>query len=136
MEWQFRADDARFALSLRHAFVEQLRAQCTPQSDCENAGIILSELVANVVRHAPGPIEISARSDTHGLVTLDVCDTGDGFTPVPSLPATPYSESGRGLYIVAQLCARLATSRLTNGHKVSVVLPVVAQRGQNHLVNA
>jgi anti-sigma regulatory factor (Ser/Thr protein kinase) len=134
MEWQFRAADATLALSARHEFVDTLLATCTPESDCKSAEIAFGELVANVVRHAPGPIEITVQSDAHGLVTLDVCDSGEGFVLTYSLPAIPYSESGRGLYIVAQLCTDLSSVRLANGNKVSAVLPVIAEISNLHLV--
>lgn len=74
------------------------------------------------------------QSDPHGVVTLDVCDSGKGFSRIPLMPAAPYSESGRGLYIVAQLGTQLTSSRLTRGNKVSVVLPIVAKRGHIHMV--
>lgn len=107
MEWMFQAADARLAQRARRAFFDFLQATCTLESDCRSAETVFGELVANVVRHAPGPIEIAVRSDADGRVTLDVCDSGSGFTLVSPSPASPYSERGRGLHIVAQLCARV-----------------------------
>jgi anti-sigma regulatory factor (Ser/Thr protein kinase) len=106
--------------------MDSLRAACSDQSDFGGAEIIFGELVANVVRHAPGPIEITAHSDGLGLVTLAVSDTGPAFTVAPALPASLLSESGRGLYVVSKLCAHLSSMRTEIGNKVSVVLPVLA----------
>lgn len=104
-----------------------LRTACAGQSNFGDAEIIFGELVANVVRHAPGPIQITARSDRHGIVTLNVYDTGPPFTAAPALPVSLLSESGRGLYVISQLCAHLSSMRTEIGNKVSVVLPVMAE---------
>src|SRR5580692_7960809 len=56
MEWQFQADDARLALSVRREFLAFLRESCTTTSDCEAALLVFGELIANVILHAPGPI--------------------------------------------------------------------------------
>ena len=103
-----------------------LRSGCRGQSDFGGAEIIFGELVANVVRHAPGPIQITARSDGRGRVTLNVFDTGQAFTVRPALPASLLSESGRGLYVVSKLGAHLSSIRTEIGNKVSAVLPVLA----------
>lgn len=127
MEWQFHAADAAEALSFRRDFVDFLRACCTDDSDCDGAEIVFGELVTNVMRHAPGAIQITLQSDVHGLVMLDVCDTGDAFAIAPALPATLFSASGRGLYIVSQLCPYLSSTRTANGNRVSAILPVMAE---------
>jgi len=103
-----------------------LRKACKGQSDFGGAEIIFGELVSNVVRHAPGPIQITARSDRRGRMTLNVFDTGPAFKLAPALPALLLSESGRGLYVVSQLCSQLSSIRTEVGNKVSAILPVFA----------
>ena len=103
-----------------------LRKGCNAASDFGGAEIIFGELVANVVQHAPGPIQITARSDRRGRVTLNVFDTGPAFKVAPALPASLLSESGRGLYVVSQLGMRLSSIRTEIGNKVSAILPVLA----------
>ena len=125
MEWHFRSADAADALSERRAFAEFLRTRCTPESDWQAAEIVFGELVANVVRHAPGPIEIMLRSNTRGAVKLEVCDTAIHFTIARPVEPPLYSEGGRGLHIIWQLCSNLSRTKTPNGGKVSVVLPVV-----------
>ncbi len=110
MEWQFRSPDARSALFARAAFVEFMRRLRIPDCDCARAEIVFGELVTNVVRHAPGPIEITVQSNERGMVTMDVCDSGPGFSIEPALPV-PDCESGRGVYIVSQLCEKLSSTK-------------------------
>lgn len=128
MEWQYNAATAAEALEAREAFVNYLRNACTADSDFKAAELVFGELVANVVRHAPGPIQLSVDIDVFGSVTLEVCDTGPAFTLSPSLPSEVFSASGRGLYVVSRLCRQMTAIRTTVGNRVRVVLPVVASR--------
>ena len=68
----------------------------------EVAELVLGELAGNVVRHAPGVVEFIL-DHAGGDVILHVIDEGPGFEAAPRLPADPFCESGRGLYIVTQL---------------------------------
>jgi anti-sigma regulatory factor (Ser/Thr protein kinase) len=123
VEWEFQSADAKAALYARPSFMRFLRSSCKRNSDCQSAEVIFAELVANVVRHAPGPIHITVQCSKRGDVYLDVHDSGKGFTLAPSLPP-PSSESGRGLYMVAALSPYVHATRSANGNTVSVVLPV------------
>ena len=136
MEWYFHASEAADAIGRRSSFTACLRASKMAESDCRNAGIVFGELVSNVVRHAPGPIDIFAQSDLHGLISLKVCDSGGNFQIVspPSLPA-PACESGRGLYIVSQLCAHLSSEKTPDGNAVTVVLSGIIPSRANRAPN-
>jgi anti-sigma regulatory factor (Ser/Thr protein kinase) len=123
-DWRFQADEAREALPQRYSYLAFLRASCTPESDYDGALIIFTELIANVIRHTAGPIQISVRRNPRGSVTLRVTDKGRPFGFPASLPPTT-SESGRGLYIVAQLSSDVSVSRNGYGNVVRVDLPVV-----------
>lgn len=127
MKWEFRASDATASLGKRKDFVHFLRDACAASSDVDAAELIFGELVANVVRHAPGPIEIVVHVDASGVVRLDVCDTGKPFVYAPALPAVT-RECGRGLFLVAQLSDRVMCSRTESGNQISVVLPVKAAK--------
>jgi anti-sigma regulatory factor (Ser/Thr protein kinase) len=89
--------------------------------------VVFGELVSNVVRHGPGPIEIHVQSDATGAVVLDVYHSGDGFIPLTSLPPSTQL-GGRGLYLVSRLGYRLSAIRTKGGNKVTVTLPVRARR--------
>ena len=125
MEWHFRSADAVDALPERKAFVKFLRAECAPESDFQAAEIVYGELVANVVKHAPGPVEIMLRSNARGTVTLEVCDSASDFKIARPVEPPLDSENGRGLYIIWQLCGNLSRKQTAQGGKVSVVLPAV-----------
>ena len=127
MDWEFQARDASQAASAHSAFVAFIRNMCTSDSDFYGAAIVFTELVANVVRHAPGPIEITLDADTQGSVMLTVRDTGPMFTPAPSLPDLK-SESGRGLFLISQFCAGVFVAQTATGKSVSAVLPLTMQR--------
>jgi anti-sigma regulatory factor (Ser/Thr protein kinase) len=122
--WHFQTSEATEALSERHNFVAFLRASCTSDSDYESAVIVFLELVANVIRHAAGPIQIRVASDGRGSMMLEVIDAGDPFVFAPSLPPST-SENGRGLYIVSQLCTYVNVTRFESGNVVRARLPVV-----------
>ena len=74
------------------------------------AELVLGELAGNVVRHAPGPVEIILDfSNPHPV--LHVIDEGPGFARAPMLPQDVMSESGRGLYIVSQSTLEFSVMR-------------------------
>lgn len=122
MQWSFEALDAKQALGLRRSFTAFLRELCTIGSDCDAAQIVLGELVGNVIRHAPGPIQILLRNEGDRVI-LEVWDEGRGFAMAPTLPPLT-AEGGRGLYIVSQLCPDVSVHRSGGRTGVSARLPV------------
>ena len=120
----FESADARQAVNARRSFVEYLRRSCSPDSDFLAAEIIFGELIANVVRHAPGPIcaTVTCASDC----ILEVRDEGVGFDFLPREVSDILSESGRGLFLVANLSRSMSfTKDRVRGSLARVVLPVV-----------
>lgn len=123
--WQFQAEDARAAYSMRHEFFAKLRDLAEPdEENLANCGVIFAELVGNAVRYAPGPLSLSLEV-TSESATLHVIDKGPGFDYHPSLPADVWSEGGRGLYLVSMLARRVEVERLPGlGSHVAATLPV------------
>jgi len=73
--------------------------------------LIVSELVTNAIRHAAGPITLR-------LIRQDalICEVSDGSSTSPRLRhARTTDESGRGLFIVAQLTRRWGTRYTPTG---------------------
>jgi PAS domain S-box-containing protein len=100
--WVFDTDDVIAARGARHSFVAALRDGGL-RADClDTAELVFGELLGNVVRYAPGPIEIMFDWSDPTPV-LHFLDRGPGFTLVPKLPTDLLSERGRGLYIVWSL---------------------------------
>lgn len=130
--WTFDAENAQSAHDARSQYVERLREGATPDSDIDAAELIFGELVGNVVRHAPGPIDVQLEWE-HGEAVVHVTDRGKGFIRNPALPVDPLSESGRGLYIISLLAANVRVERIPGyGNHIAVVLPVRALAEQRN----
>lgn len=122
--WAFDAENAQAAHDARSQFVARLSERALPGSDLEAAELIFGELIGNVVRHAPGPIEVQLEW-TAEYPVLHVTDQGKGFIRNPVLPADPLSESGRGLYIISLLGRSVEVERVAGyGNHIAVELPV------------
>jgi anti-sigma regulatory factor (Ser/Thr protein kinase) len=104
-------------------FVQRLRAAGVevPGALLDAARLVVSELVTNALRHAPGPCRL-------GLTLVDdrleiaVTDTGDGFPTF--LPPDPLRVGRHGLEIVTRLCDELITKPHDRGKTVSARLPL------------
>ncbi len=122
--WSFQCRDARKAENVREHFLTFLHTFAACDSDFAAAELIFGELIANVVRYAPGRVAITVEWHDHSPV-LHVEDDGTGFEPKFNLPEDPLAENGRGLFLVAALSKHVdvACDR-DRGTKVSVVLPV------------
>jgi PAS domain S-box-containing protein len=120
--WSFTADDARAAVDARRSFVAFLRRSPGDAQMVARAEVVFGELLGNVVRHAPGPVEIQLyRND--GTWKLHVIDSGDDFDASGTLPSDILSELGRGLYIVQQLAKRVRVEHVANcGNHITVEL--------------
>jgi PAS domain S-box-containing protein len=119
--WRFSSDDALRAEPTRRNAMRWI-AQLA-HGDLAAAEVIYGELIGNVVRHAPGPIDVDLVWEKQQL-RLYVQDGGDLVNVRSALPA-PMSESGRGLYITHTLGRELRCEALpVFGKQISVTLPV------------
>jgi anti-sigma regulatory factor (Ser/Thr protein kinase) len=90
--------------------VQHLRANTATDDECYAAQTVFGELLSNVVRHAPGPVEV--RLDVRDQAPiLHVLDHGPGFQHVANAPVDLMSETGRGLSVVAALSAEFNVTR-------------------------
>lgn len=120
--WSFDTADADAARTARHAFVEVMRRVGACEEQLQTAELVFGELLGNVVRYAPGPIEMILDWSGNSPV-LHVLDRGPGFTLVPRLPSDLLSERGRGLYIVWSLADDFnVTERVDGGAHARAVL--------------
>jgi PAS domain S-box-containing protein len=110
-QWSFDADNAQAAHDARRELLDHLRARSGTNPDLSGAELVLGELIGNVVRHAPGPIDVQLQWEGRTPV-LHVIDRGKGFVRDPELPGDPLSESGRGLFIVSRLTEGLTVERI------------------------
>jgi anti-sigma regulatory factor (Ser/Thr protein kinase) len=131
--WSFTSDTAGDALKMRSACTSAFQDHCASQAQTQALAQVYGELVSNVVRHAPGRITILLELDGT-TARLVVSDCGTGIVPQPKLPADPLSESGRGLFIAAQLAAELHITRNAEGG--SLVCAAIPCRNTNQMATA
>ena len=124
--WSFEAENARAAQHARGDFIQRLRNEADPESDFGAAEIIFGELVGNVVRHAPGAIDVALEwKDARGI--LHVVDRGGGFVYEPSAEIDLLREEGRGLWLIHQFSPSVHIEPLEAfGTHICVELPVSA----------
>jgi len=103
--WEYAADDAAQALQARPEFLAALRAASVPCAETA-AELVFSELVSNVVKHAPGPIAVKFEVGSDQAF-LRVFDRGPGFLLHLSVPTDLFAESGRGLFLANEFCSEL-----------------------------
>jgi len=117
-------DEPGDAVRLRHQISHYLERHAAPGADIVAAELIVSELIANALRHAEGAAWVSLTwPDQHPV--LQVADLGPGFALDPRLPEDPSQPGGRGLYVVSRLAPSLeARARSAGGSIVTVELPV------------
>lgn len=123
MQWGFCCSDARRALAYRREYALFLRSVASPDSDFFGAEVIFGELVANVIRHSSGPIEV--RVECRDEIVLNVGDKNDAGTELAVPPFDPNAEGGRGLYLVKTLGRGLRVRPLGRGKEIEVVLPLL-----------
>lgn len=121
--WQFACDDATAAHNARNQMCSLLHGKGMSYADLFAAEMVFSELVGNALNHAGTAIDV-AIDLTQDHAVLHVLDSGPGFSLNPKLPSEPYSEHGRGLFIVKELAREFTTSprTLTAGTHARAVL--------------
>jgi anti-sigma regulatory factor (Ser/Thr protein kinase) len=110
--WRFETLDADVLQELRQEFRALLLGRMG-SDELIAAELVLGELIGNAVRHAPGPVDIVMDLHDEQSPVLHMLDEGPGLSLSTTLPADPFSESGRGLYIVSELARTFAVTRRT-----------------------
>jgi len=95
--WRFASNDNRTGVIVRHD-IGRLVAVWSGTDRRYDGELAFGEVFSNVVRHAPGIIDVEIRATARGA-ELVVLDRGAGFVP-RSAPADTFAESGRGLDLV------------------------------------
>ncbi|MFI0901128.1 ATP-binding protein [Streptomyces sp. NPDC020983] len=84
-----------------------------------DALLVISELVTNVVRHAPGPCEVTLEVTGVELV-ITVCDSS--VQPPTFHPRAPHRIGRHGLEIVLALCTSVDSRPTPQGKAVRAVM--------------
>ena len=131
--WAFDTADAPRAHATREAFLAALAAGGTTAPTAFTAELIFSELLGNVVRYAPGAVEVALEQDTGYAPVLHFFDRGPGFDVMPRLPTDRMSERGRGLFLVWSLAEDFSVGkRPGGGSHARAVLPARAGDATAH----
>jgi serine phosphatase RsbU (regulator of sigma subunit) len=106
-------EDPQAARAARQHVQEQLEAWGL-EDLALNTELLASELVANVIRHAKGPLQLRllrSRSLT--------CEVFDGSLTTPRIRRASWTdEGGRGLQLIAALCDRWGTRYMSTGKSI------------------
>ena len=113
--WSFAVEDPRAAADARQTFADFLRSRLDDEQRIARGELIFGELLGNVVRYAPGPVEIHLYEDADAGMRLHVLDSGPVFELSNTLPNDSLSEWGRGLFIVQHIGRGLTVERIPNG---------------------
>ena len=128
--WSMVTADARETVDSRRAIRRFLAVQADDQSDLDAAELIVGELIANVVRYAPGAVGIHVSWEGEEAILI-VADRGPGIPPlrvVPDLTAC----SGRGLWLIQALAHEVEIDAVPgHGTRVVVHLPVHRRTPEN-----
>jgi PAS domain S-box-containing protein len=124
-KWRFHSSDAYTARTSRMELATFIRRFALHQDDVFTAELILGEILANTVEHAPGLVEIQIDWTAEKPI-VTVRDTGPGLDGLRAeLPERVFDEGGRGLFLIKSLAESVTVSRLPGyGTELRVVLPL------------
>jgi integral membrane sensor domain MASE1/anti-sigma regulatory factor (Ser/Thr protein kinase) len=127
--WSFHSSHAYSAHNARHEVMRFIQELAEGDEELFTAELIVGEILANTVEHAPGLVNMEIDwSDSAPVVT--VVDTGPGLERFAAhLPEDALTEDGRGLYLV-QTLARDVCIEADRGYgtKMTVTLPIERRR--------
>jgi anti-sigma regulatory factor (Ser/Thr protein kinase) len=127
--WTYDSRSPQDAHSLRREIASFIGLFGPAQEELFAAELIIGEVLANTVEHAPGEVVVDIDwTQTHPVVTIS--DAGPGLSPVAAtLPADALNEDGRGLFLIAALARDVQIEAEPGaGTKMRIVLPT--QRGR------
>lgn len=115
-----RSGSVTLARDHARAFLDG-RSPRLPDTAAQDVLLVVTELVTNAVRHAPGPCTLTMADDGREL-TVAVSDTSAEL-PVPRPPDLATGGGGFGMYLLARLALRTYASAGPQGGKtVTAVL--------------
>jgi integral membrane sensor domain MASE1/anti-sigma regulatory factor (Ser/Thr protein kinase) len=122
--WTYDSRDPQSAHALRREITQFIRSLAPSEEELFSAELIIGEVLANTVEHAPGSVSIDVDwADEYPVVS--VSDAGPGLSPFEAaLPADALNENGRGLFLIASLArdVQIETQPGT-GTRMRIVLP-------------
>ena len=125
MSWKYQSANvcSHEVHAARQGLADYLTTVGASASAIDAAAIIVSELYANVVRYAPGPIDVALTLDREEA-TLSVRDQGPCYAWACELPRDIDAESGRGLALVTAFASSHTVRRISGGCVTTVTFPL------------
>jgi anti-sigma regulatory factor (Ser/Thr protein kinase) len=130
--FRFSFRDAGLASDGRQLFMAYLSSQVPAESDLFAVELVFGELVGNVARHAPGPVDVELTWEAEGA-RLEVWDTGSGYAAEIVLPDL-LDESHRGMFLVAQYAEDLRVERRAGRTVTSAKVAINRARAGNSTI--
>jgi PAS domain S-box-containing protein len=116
--WRFASTDARTATLVRHQLGNLIAEWTGREGSFLESELVFGELFSNVVRHAPGPVDVRAAATANGAEIV-VTDRGPGCPGVAEMPDA-FAESGRGLHLVQAIADDLRIEPVPGGTRITV----------------
>jgi len=113
-EARLELPDEPRSVPLARGLLGELLGQWELDEFVASASLLLTELVANAVRHVPGPCAVEL-THSGGVLRVAVVDTGPGMPDLQVLGASRIG--GRGLHIVTSLSTSWGVDHLEDGCK-------------------
>ena len=129
--WRFHSSDAYAAHISRAELMKYITSLAEEASDLFTTELILGEILANTVEHAPGLVEIHI--DWHAeKPVVRVLDTGPGLRTLQAeLPEDVLDEGGRGIFLIKALAEKVTVRQARGfGTELHAVLPL-SRRSQD-----
>jgi anti-sigma regulatory factor (Ser/Thr protein kinase) len=119
-----RFDGRNGTVTAAREYAQQFLERCVPPLTAAVKGdalLLVSELVSNAVRHAPGPCTLALTDDRQRL-TVTVSDTS-AVMPVARLPDLVAGTGGFGWHLLHRLAQQVAVEvHASGGKSVTAVL--------------
>jgi len=124
-QWRFHASDAKASHVARREVGLFLRNMCGDTDATFESELIVGELLANTVAHAPGLVHLIVEWTGEHYV-LVVRDNGPGLEQVvAALPSDPMNEGNRGLFLIGALSSHVEVAPSpAGGAELRVILPL------------
>jgi anti-sigma regulatory factor (Ser/Thr protein kinase) len=95
---------------------------------CFASELAFGELIANAVRHAPGPVRVLATTEGDGTAHRVLEDSGGGFTSAENEVPDVLAESGRGLSLVQAVAGDVRIDKSSRGGTRAIVTFTAARQ--------
>ncbi len=123
--WRFHSGDGANTGMIRRQILDVIRAERDDSDGAFETEVIIGEILANTVRHAPGIVEVRLELND-SVATITFSDSGAGFEPYANERRVDLMrESGRGLSLIASLAKEWSVGRSAGGgSEMTVALPL------------